>query len=226
MIPRRSAFGLIFALTSILIIVWWQEPARETAPPPDEPLHRLHSKPKASPAAGEPQTQPEAAASPTYERAEAGESERHASPVNGHSHVIQSREGFAELPIHRLGQDFIEGRRDSFRLPLFEDDDPDEVVVQIQHYQENPRFGGGVLRGTVPGYEGSLVSVAQVGDSIAGSIHIPTLNKIYEVRPGPGGTTLFSAIDARELGECLLCQDADNARPAPAPPQAIPVPLP
>ena len=224
MVFRRSLFWFLLALTLVLFTGWWiqRDPTQELAAPqeqrsPEAPTHPPEA------AGTEPFEEKERAPDPSPEgqvppaRAE--------EPNGNHSHIIRSREGFAAAPITRLGEDFQQGRLDSFTLPLFEQDDPGEIVIQIQNYQENPRFGGGVLRGTVPGYPGSLVSLSQVGDAEAGSIHLPSLGKIYEIRPGPDGTTLFSAIDARELGECLLCLEAADSSP-PKHPQPQPIPAP
>ncbi|MCH8473612.1 MAG: hypothetical protein LAT55_00105 [Opitutales bacterium] len=222
MFSSRSTVVFLTTLAIVVVIGWWiqrlsspDQTATDTGGVP------LEQTPEEDPKRPSSSSRPEEALPPTLdENGHEAPSAKESDEV--HSHIIRSREGFAEVSVAHLGNRFQEGQTSSFAVPLFPGDDPNEITVEIQRYQET-RFGGGVLRGTVPGYPGSLVSVSQVGEAEAGAIHLPTLGKVYEIRPGPNGTTLFSAIDARELGECLLCLEANDV-PPPEPPRPQPLP--
>ncbi|MCH8527595.1 MAG: hypothetical protein LAT79_10655 [Kiritimatiellae bacterium] len=135
-----------------------------------------------------------------------------------HSHVIRSRRGHWEPSLAEVGERFQSGEEQSFTLQFF---DGASHVIEVARFTEH-RLGGSVLRGEVAGFPGSLVSLASVNGSLAGSIHIPGEGLVYEIRPGPEGTTVFSEIDADALGECLTCLEPDTFAP---PPRAFPQPV-
>ena len=140
-----------------------------------------------------------------------------------HSHVIRSRRGRWEPSLDERGKRFQAGEERSFPLEFFEGE---SHVIEVGHFTEH-RLGGSVLRGEVAGFPGSLVSLASVNGHQAGSIHIPSKGLVYEIRPGPDGTTLFSEIDAAALGECLTCLEPDRFTPPPGPfPQPVAPPIP
>lgn len=147
------------------------------------------------------------------EFAEADEEER-----IEHSHVIRSRSERWEPSLAEMGERFQAGEERAFTLEFF---DGESHVIEVKRFTEH-RLGGSVLRGEVAGFPGSLVSLATVNGSQAGSIHLPSQGLVYEIRPGPEGTTIFSEIDAAALGECLTCLEPDTFTP---PPESFPQPV-
>ena len=136
----------------------------------------------------------------------------------GHSHVIRTWRWRWDPSLAEIGERFQSGEERSFTLPFF---DGESHAIEVEHFTEH-RLGGLVLRGVVAGFPDSLVSLASVNGSQAGSVHIPSEGLVYEIRPGPDGTTLLSEVDAAAMGECLTCLEPDAFTPPPEPrPQLI-----
>ncbi len=136
----------------------------------------------------------------------------------GHSHVIRTWRGRWEPSLAEIGESFQAGEERSFTLQFF---DGESRVIEVERFTEH-RLGGSVLRGAVAGLPGSLVSLASVNGSQAGSVHIPSEGLVYEIRPGPDGTTFLSEVDAAAMGECLTCLEPDTFTP---PPESFPQPV-
>ncbi|MCC5805741.1 MAG: hypothetical protein JJU00_05365 [Opitutales bacterium] len=136
----------------------------------------------------------------------------------GHSHVIRTWRGHWEPSLAEMGERFQAGEERSFALPFF---DGESHFIEVERFTEH-RLGGSVLRGEVAGFPGSLVSLASVNGNQAGSIHIPSEGLVYEIRPGPDGTTILSEVDAAAMGECLTCLEPDTFTP---PPESFPQPV-
>lgn len=126
--------------------------------------------------------------------------EEHASA----SHIIRQWQGLLSPGVEDWVAAYTEHGEDRISLPTF---DGDRVAIRILRVNRTPAVGGATLRGTVEGEEGSLVSLSAVGDTTAGSIHIPSLGLVYEVRPAADGAIYFSEINTAELGECQHCRD-------------------
>lgn len=137
--------------------------------------------------------------------------------ADAHAHILRSWRGTLSPTIEAIGAAYERGEIDRFHLPAF---DGETLAIRIQRF-ERSRLGGGVLRGTVEGDPASLVSIAQVGSAEAGSLHLPKTGRVYEIRPGADGATIFSEIDVAALGVCQTCLEHGRLHliaPTPPPP--------
>ena len=124
-----------------------------------------------------------------------------------HSHVLTSREFLWEIDLIAVGESLGEGADKQLFLETFTGE---SLAINVHSYRPH-RLGGGSISGNVEGSPGSMVSLAQVGNARAGAIHLPLENRVIEIRPGEGGTTILSEVDVEALGECKACIDAGVA---------------
>jgi hypothetical protein len=124
-------------------------------------------------------------------------------------------------PLKQLGREWLseEGRRD-FTMPL---PDGEEAVVRVERFV-SIGDDGGEFRGTLEGYPDSSVNLSYRGSGEAGSIRIPSENRLIRVFPGPEGEVVLSEVELDEAGPPGLPEGLSI--PEEPPPNFIPEPPP
>ena len=119
-----------------------------------------------------------------------------------HRVILRSRTGRLDPSPAEIATRFQAGDKSPFEIATF---DGDSLLVSIRDARIRGSGDVPVITGTVEGEPGSLVSLAQSGDSAAGSVIIPSRNLVYEIRPEPDGGMRLSEIDVHALGGCEHC---------------------
>lgn len=125
-----------------------------------------------------------------------------------HRVTLRSRTGRLDPSPAEIAARFQAGDRSPFEIATF---DGDSVLVSIRDARIRGNGEVPVITGSVKGEPGSLVSIAQSGESAAGSVLIPSRDLVYEIRPEPDGGMRLSEIDVHALGECEHCLQMSGA---------------
>ncbi len=77
----------------------------------------------------------------------------------------------------------------------------DSKTVQVEIVDiERPGFNKGVISARVKNDPFSMAVLSWVGNAISGSLHAPSINKVYEIRYAGGSEAYISEIDTSKFG--------------------------
>ena len=142
-------------------------------------------------------------------------------PLSAPSNVISEVTLKMEPPLREIGQAWLsEAGGGDFTMPLPNGDELEIVVERFVAIGEN----GGEFIGSVKGYPDSSVALSYRGGGEAGTIRLPSENRMYTMLPGSNGSVVFQ--ERENLDESIGLTPPMSLTSIPTPPNFIPPPPP
>ena len=92
-----------------------------------------------------------------------------------------------EPPLQAIGAAWLNDQGGNFTMPL---PNGDELEIQVERFVAIGETGGEFV-GTVKGYPESSVKLSYRGNGEAGTIRLPSENRMYVMLPGEDGSVIF-----------------------------------
>lgn len=115
-----------------------------------------------------------------------------------------------KLPEHLalMARDFHESPDEVFlKLPEFHGDTLSLILGKLIEFDGGDTEKG-IVRGAVADYDGSFFSLSWVGDAVAGSVHLPSVGRVFELAETPDQGLVWYEVDVHQTGHCAVCAEA------------------
>jgi hypothetical protein len=119
-----------------------------------------------------------------------------------------------DLPMREIGRAWLDDQgRDNFSMPVTGERD---LAIEVEQFEALGRDGGQFV-GSVKGAPGSSVELSYRGQAEAGTIRLPSENRIYRIYPGQDGAVVVQEFDLAMDERSTAVEPLFNAELPPVP---------